>query len=113
MTFENRRYLIIPATLIDQVDFNQVLQTSAETCRYSVDGSKTFIKYNITILDQDQHYTYTDIETNEEVTSTTPAGVYGRPSIYDESMTEYTHDEILQILDTPEWTPANEDGIVE
>ena len=43
----NKKYLIIPTTEIDKIDFSQVLETSAETLRTSVDGTKTFIKWKI------------------------------------------------------------------
>lgn len=44
--FENRQYTIINATEIEKIDFDQVLETSAETLRLSVDGTKTFFKYD-------------------------------------------------------------------
>jgi hypothetical protein len=104
MAFENRRYLIIPTSEVANVDFNQVMETSADTCRYSVDGSKTFVKYDVVIYDTDQVTTSIDPETGSEITSTIPAGTYGRPSIYNDSFPEYTHAEILQILSGSEWT---------
>jgi hypothetical protein len=102
--FPNRRWLIIPATEVENVNFNQVLESSADNLRYSVDGTKTFIKYEVTVVEEDSTETFVDPETQEEVTHTTLAGTYGRPSIYTEGMTEYTHEEILNILATPEWT---------
>lgn len=102
--FENRRWLVIPATEVENVNFNQVIETGPDSLRYSVDGSKTFVKYEVLVLEEDQTYTYMDVETEEEVTYTTPAGVYGRPSIYQEGMAEYTHSEILELLATEEWT---------
>jgi len=30
--------------------------------------------------------------------------VYGRPAIWQEGMAEYTHEEILELLATAEWT---------
>jgi hypothetical protein len=103
-TFANRRWLIIPTTLTGSIDFNQVLESSPESLRLSVDGTKTFIKYEINEVLEDQTYTGINPETGEETTSTTLAGVYGRPSIYSEEYTEYTHEEILTILSTEEWT---------
>ena len=78
--FENRKYVIIPTAEINNVNFTEVLETSAETCRYSVDGSKTFVKYE----------------------GAMPASVQG---ITGKSQ-EYSHDEILSILLTAEWTSA-------
>jgi len=38
------------------------------------------------------------------MTNTIEAGVYGRPSIYSDDYTEYNHSEILELLETEEWT---------
>ena len=108
-TFANRRWLIIPATLTGSIDFNQVLESSPESLRLSVDGTKTFVKYEINEVLEDQTYTTINPETQEEVTHTVLAGVYGRPSIYQEGDTEYTHEEILTILSTEEWTTPMEE----
>lgn len=102
--FENRRWLVIPKEMVDEVDFNQVLQTSKDTLRYSVDGTKTFIKYEVVEYTEDQINTYIDPETGEEHTTVTPAGVYGRPSIYNGIYPEYKHQEMLDLLSTEEWT---------
>lgn len=40
-----RNYVIIDASEVSSVDFNQVLETSADTLRYSLDGSQTFVKF--------------------------------------------------------------------
>ena len=106
--FPNRRWLIISANDVENINFNQVLESGSDTLRYSVDGTETFIKYEVTIVEQDEVHTFTDPETGEEQTTTTLAGVYGRPSFYTESMTEYNHQEILDILSTDEWTAKEE-----
>ena len=110
-TFANRRWLIIPTTTTGSIDFNQVLESSPESLRLSVDGTKTFIKYEINEVLEDQTYTFENPETGEEITSTTLAGVYGRPSIYSEDYPEYTHTEILSILTGSEWTAPMDDQI--
>lgn len=69
-----RTYCIINSDEVESVDFNQVLQTSADTLRYSVDGSKAILKYE----------------------GTQPSFLSGK--------TEYTHSEILEVLATDEWT---------
>jgi hypothetical protein len=69
-----RTYCIINSSEVSSVDFDQVLQTSADTLRYSLDGTKTFVKYE----------------------GTQPSFLLGK--------TEYTHEEILTILSGPEWT---------
>lgn len=78
MAFENRKYVIIPATEIGNIDFNEVLETASNTCRYSVDASKTFVKY-----DGEQPASIVVIQLKSQ---------------------EYTHDEILAILSTEEWS---------
>jgi hypothetical protein len=76
--YENREYLIFPVSELNKVDFSQVLETSAETVRKSVDQTKTFVKWN------------------------------GTPPAFVSTMTgtegPYTHAEILDILSTSEWT---------
>ena len=83
MAFENRRYLVIPTSITGSIDFSQVLETSADTLRLSVDESKTFVKYDVN----------------------------SRPDIYSAEYQEYTHPEILALLSTEEWTvPFDESG---
>lgn len=42
----SNKYLIIPVTELDKVDFNQLVITSKDTLRYSIDGLKTFIEWD-------------------------------------------------------------------
>lgn len=70
----NRTYVIIDSSEVDGVDFDQVMQTSADKLRYSLDGSKALLKYE----------------------GTQPSFLSGKQ--------EYTHSEILAILATDEWT---------
>ena len=110
-TFSNRRWVIIPATEVDNIDFSQVMESSSQSLRYSVDGSKTFIKYDIYEIVEDQIHTTINPDTGEEVTTITPAGIYGRPDFLDyDTVTEYTHSEILAILATEEWTAPRTEG---
>ena len=76
--YENRNFLIFPVSQLESVDFTAVCETSADTVRKSVDGSKTFVKWN-----------------NE-----TPAFV----AILTGTQGPYTYTEILNILATAEWT---------
>lgn len=101
--YQIKKYLIIPSSIVDDINFSEVHETSKDTLRYSVDGSKTFVKYTVVIYEEDFIETTLNIETGEQVTTTIPAGVYGRPSIYNENYPEYTHEEILQILNSSEW----------
>jgi hypothetical protein len=102
--FENRRWLVIPTDKIDDIDFGQVLEPNKESLRKSVDETKTFIKYNVTVISEDVETKYVDMETNEEKSYTTEKGVYGRPDIYSEDYTEYNHEDILALLATEEWS---------
>jgi len=66
---EDRKYIIFPVAEINKVDFSQVLETSADTLRKSVDGFKTLIKWDSveipsfvsTIVEADGPYTYNEI----------------------------------------------------
>ena len=106
--FPNRRWLVIPTSITGSIDFDQVLESSVETLRLSIDGTQTFVKYEVTEVEETYTETFIDSETNEEVTQTIEAGVYGRPSIYSEEYTEYNHADILTLLATEAWS-SNED----
>lgn len=69
-----RTFVIIDASEVGNVNFDQVLETSADTLRYSLDGTKTFVKF------------------------------YGDAPSFLEGKTQYTHSEILSILTGAEWT---------
>jgi hypothetical protein len=45
--YENRRWIFLNSGDMSEVDYGQVLQTSADTCRYSLDGAKAFVKYEL------------------------------------------------------------------
>jgi hypothetical protein len=70
----SRNYVIIDASEVSSVDFDQVLETSADTLRYNLAGTKTFVKFE----------------------GDTPSFLAGK--------TAYTHSEILEILAGEEWT---------
>ena len=40
-----RKYVIINASEVSSVDFSKVMETSVDTLRYSLDNSKTFVKF--------------------------------------------------------------------
>lgn len=102
--FENRRWLVIPTSVTGSINFNEVLQTSSDTLRLSLDGSKTFVKYDVRVVEETYTETFQDPETGEDVVHTIEQGVYGRPSIYSDTYTEYTYSEILELLSGEEWT---------
>jgi hypothetical protein len=109
MRFENRRWLVIPTSIIDDIDFNQVLEPSKESLRISVDETLTFVKYEVNVIEETHTETFWDVDTNQEMTNTIEAGVYGRPDIYNDDYTEYNHSEILELLATDQWTEQLEE----
>jgi hypothetical protein len=44
--FDQRRFSIISSGDASLIDFSTVCETSIDTLRYSVDGTKTFVKYD-------------------------------------------------------------------
>jgi len=74
-----RNYVIIDASEVPSVDFSQVLEISADTLRYNLDGTKTFVKYE----------------------GETPSFLVGKPS--------FSHSEILEILSNENWTAPIEE----
>ena len=77
--YNDRKFMIFNVSELGNIDFNQVRETSVETVRVSVDGTKTFVKWD-----------GEDIPTSVN-SLTTKQG-------------PYTYTEILEILATPEWT---------
>ena len=84
--YENRQFAIFSTTELDQINFAEVLETSAETVRLSVDGSLTFVKWD---------------------GETIPPSVETLTTIQG----YYTYEEILDILGTPEWTSPIEEMV--
>lgn len=84
--YEHRNYIIFPVSELYKVDFEQVLETSVETVRKSVDGTKTFVKW----------------DGEEPSFVSTLNGAEG----------PYNYDEILSILNTSEWTSPFTGSIV-
>ena len=75
--FDHRHYVIIPYSEVEAVDFDQILETNISTLRRSIDGTKTFIKYN---------------------------GSMPSSLLYvNNKSEEYTHEEIVEILSSEEW----------
>ena len=101
---ENRRWLVIPVSITSSIDFTQVIETSPSTLRLSVDSEKTFVKYDISEVTASYTASYINAETGQEETYIVEAGIYGRPSIYSPIYPEYKHQEMLDLLVTPEWT---------
>ena len=79
--YDTREFMIFNVSELNVIDFTQVKETSIDTVRKSVDGAKTFVKW--------------DGVTPECVNNlTTKEG-------------PYTYEEMLTILATPEWTDPN------
>ena len=70
--------MIFNVSELPNIDFTQVLETSEETVRKSVDGTKTFVKW-----DGDMPECVTTLTTQEG---------------------PYTYEEILTIMSTLEWS---------
>jgi hypothetical protein len=68
-----RNYVIIDKSEVANIDFSKVKETSLETLRYSIDGTKTFVKFE----------------------GDTPTFLSGKQ--------QYTHSQILEILAGEEW----------
>ena len=106
--FENRRYLIIPTSILGDIDFNQVGETSIDTVRKSLDETKTFVKYDVKVIEESYDTEVLIAETNETQIVSVLAGVYGRPSFYLDEYQELTHPQMLELLNTSEWyDPTN------
>jgi hypothetical protein len=103
--FENRRWLVIPTNITGSINFDEVKESGVESLRLSNDGQKTFVKYDVEIHESSITNTTIDPETGNNIVTTINPGTYGRPSFYSEQYNEYTHQEILDLLLTPEWTP--------
>jgi hypothetical protein len=77
--YPNREFMIFNVSELNTIDFTQVLETSIDTVRRSFDGTKTFVKWD---------------------GNTIPSSVGGLTT----KEGPFSYDEILVILNTPEWT---------
>ena len=68
-------YVIIEASEVDNVDFSQVVENNANSIRYKADESQAIVKFE------------------------------GDPPSFLEGKTQYSHSEILAIVNTAEWNP--------
>jgi hypothetical protein len=76
--YDNREFMIFNVSELDTIDFTQVLETSQETVRKSIDETLTFVKWD----------------------GVTPQCVLNLQT----KEGPYTYEEMLSILATPEWT---------
>jgi hypothetical protein len=79
--YESREFMIFNVSELDKIDFTQVYETSKDTVRKSIDGEKTFVKWE----------------------GATPSSILSLTT----KEGPYTYDEILTILATIEWTNPN------
>jgi hypothetical protein len=77
---EPKYYVIFNVSELGKIDFTQVFETSIDTVRKSVDETLTFVKYAV-----------------DEMPSSVAS--------LDTKQGPYSHEEILEILLTPEWNP--------
>ena len=67
--YDNRKYVIIPLSKVEDIDYSEIVQKNAQALRLSEDGEYTFVKFD---------------------TDTTPFFLNG--------LTQYSHAEILAVL---------------
>ena len=84
--YEHRSYMIFNVSELDSIDFDVVLETSAETVRKSIDETKTFVKW-----EHDMPECVANLTTKEG---------------------PYNHAEILEILSGEDWTAPMEEGMI-
>jgi hypothetical protein len=82
MAYESREFMIFNVSELDTINFDEVLETSADTVRKSVDETKTFVKWD---------------------GATIPPSVEALIT----KQGPYTYTEILSILSTSEWNKPN------
>jgi hypothetical protein len=75
---EPKYYIIFNVYELGKIDFTQVFETSIDTVRKSVDETLTFVKY---------------------ATEEMPSSIVS----LDTKQGPYSHEEILEILNTPDW----------
>ena len=80
--YENRKYVIFNTSETGSINFSQVMETSVNTLRLNLSGSKTFVKYE----------------------GSQPSSVAGLSS----KSNEYTHEQILNVLTGSEWSSTEE-----
>jgi len=78
---KEKTFCIIESKHIDHINFNHVFELGTSCLRYSLDGSKTFVKY---------------IGEQPEFIFAITGDLIGLP--------EYSHQEMIEILKGPEWT---------
>lgn len=78
MDYSNRHFMIFDVTELPTINFNEVSETSIDTVRKSIDGTKTFVKWD------------------GEAIPTSVAALETQEG-------PYTYEEMIEILTTEEW----------
>jgi len=79
--YTERNYCIFSTSELGKIDFSQVCETSADTVRRSIDGTKSFVKWD----------------------GETPSCIL----LLETASSFYTHQEIIDILAGEEWTVSS------
>jgi len=82
--YTNRNFMIFSTSETGSIDFSEVLETSSETLRLNVSGSKSFVKWD------------------GETVPTSVAGLTTKEG-------PYTYTEIVTILTGSDWTDTSEE----
>ena len=66
MHFSDRTYMVFNVDEIDKIDFSEVMEDSAESLQYSIDGTKAYVKYKlepafVATMDVVSFYTWEEI----------------------------------------------------
>jgi len=82
--YEQRNFMIFSTSETGSIDFTEVLETSSETLRLNLSGSKSFVKWD------------------GETVPTSVAGLTTKEG-------PYTYEEIVTILTGSDWTDTSEE----
>lgn len=74
-----KMYVIFNISELNKIDFNEIEETNIDTIRKSIDGTKTFVKW-----EGETPQCILNLETKDGI---------------------YTYEEIMKILNTDEWSP--------
>jgi len=78
---QEKKFIILDVSEVDYIDFSEILESEMGTLRFSIDGTKTFVKY----FGDQPDFVF-------EITN----DLVGKK--------EYNHKEFLEILKGEEWT---------
>ena len=82
MAHDNRKYVVFDLTEVDTIDFNEVMETTADTLRKNLANTQSFVKY-----EGDQPVSVAALITKSQ---------------------PYTHEEIINLLNGDDWNDSNE-----